>query len=213
MIENVNIFQLFPRFILADTDGMAMCRALEAGMNYFLGKCAEGLEIVLDPERMPEWRLDEMAWELNCLYDYGADVALKRGWIRNAYRNYRTHGTAEGIRQYLAAYFDSAIVQEYFEFGGDPGQFNIIVSGTESAELQSWIMKAAAKAKNVRSELNDVTFVGDDVELTMYRAAAVTGIHVTDWVSMAPEATLLVGDVEDMYVGPLERRTVRKLEE
>ena len=88
MIEKVNIFQIFPRFILEDTDGFAMCKALEAGLNYFLDKCNEGLKLVLDVDSMPEWRLDEMAWELNCLYDFQADVDIKREWIRNAYKNY-----------------------------------------------------------------------------------------------------------------------------
>ena len=78
MIEKVNIFQIFPRFILEDTDGFAMCKALEAGLNYFLDKCNEGLKLVLDVDSMPEWRLDEMAWELNCLYDFQADVDIKR---------------------------------------------------------------------------------------------------------------------------------------
>lgn len=180
MIEKVNIFQIFPRFILEDTDGFAMCKALEAGLNYFLEKCNEGLKLVLDVDSMPEWRLDEMAWELNCLYDFQADVDIKREWIRNAYKNYRIHGTAEGIRQYLAIYFGESSVSEFWEFGGDPGQFNVVVSGLRSDENEAWIRKAVAKAKNVRSELNNIIYNGGASTFSIVAGANCCGIMIQD---------------------------------
>lgn len=179
MIQKVNIFQIFPRFILEDTDGFAMCKALEAGLNYFLEKCQNGIDLVLDVDKMPEWRLDEMAWELNCLYDYDADPDIKREWIRNAYTNYRKHGTAEGIRQYLAIYFGESAVNEYWEFGGEPGQFNVTVTGLRSDENEAWIRKACAKAKNVRSELNNIIFNGGESEVSpVYVGANSAGIAI-----------------------------------
>ena len=179
MIQKVNIFQIFPRFILEDTDGFAMCKALEAGLNYFLEKCQDGIDLVLNVDKMPEWRLDEMAWELNCLYDYDADPNIKREWIRNAYTNYRKHGTAEGIRQYLAIYFGESAVNEYWEFGGEPGQFNVTVTGLRSDENEAWIRKACAKAKNVRSELNNIIFNGGESEVSpVYVGANSAGIAI-----------------------------------
>lgn len=178
MIEKVNIFQIFPRFILEDTDGFALCKALEAGMNYFLDKCNEGLRLVLDVDSMPEWRLDEMAWELNCLYDYNAEVEVKREWIRNAYQNYRIHGTAEGIRQYLAIYFGEINIEEYWEFGGEPGEFNVTVTGVRTDENEAWIRKAVAKAKNVRSELKNIFYNGGTSEAGIRVGAAVAGTEI-----------------------------------
>lgn len=175
MIENVNITQIFPRFILDDKDGLALCKALEAGLNYFISHCREGLALVLDVDSMPEWRLDEKAWELNCLYDYNADEEIKREWIRNAYRSYRIHGTAEGIRQYLAIYFGESVVNEYWEFGGDPGQFNVTVTGLRNEENEKWIRKAVTKAKNVRSELNNIIFNGGECDIAAKTSAAIVG--------------------------------------
>ena len=175
MIEKVNVFQLFPRFILEDVDGYAMCKALEAGLNYFLEKCSDGLKLITDVDSMPEWRLDELAWEYNCLYDYTADVEIKREWIRNAYKNYRIHGTAEGVRQYLAIYFGESSIDEFWQFGGDPGQFNVSVTGMRSDENEAWIRKAVAKAKNVRSELNNIIYNGGETEAVLLAGAGYGG--------------------------------------
>lgn len=184
MMQSVNIFQIFPKFILEDKDGFAMCKALEAGMNYFLAKCKEGLDLVQNIDTMPEWRLDEMAWELNCLYDYEADISIKREWIRNAYKNYRIHGTAEGVRQYLKIYFGESSIEEFWQFGGDPGQFNVTVTGLRTDENEAWIRKATAKAKNVRSELNNIVFNGGEAQADIEVGAAVVGILVEEEVIM-----------------------------
>lgn len=175
MIKEVNIFQIFPRFILDDKDGFAMCKALEAGLNYFLDKCNDEIDLVMNVDTMPEWRLDEMAWELNCMYDYGADPDVKRDWIKNAYRSYRIHGTAEGVRQYLKYYFGESSISEFWEFGGDPGEFNVAVTGQHTDENEAWIRKAVAKAKNVRSELHNIIYNGGESTAEIYTGAAVAG--------------------------------------
>ena len=180
MIQNVNIVEIFPRFILEDKNGLAMCRALAAGLRYFLRHAQEGLDITQDVSMMPEWRLDEMAWELDILYDYTADVEIKREWVRNAYRNYRIHGTAEGVRQYLAIYFGESSVNEYWEFSGEPGQFNVTVTGVRTTENENWVRKACAKAKNVRSELNNIVFNGGTCTYAVQGACADVGIAVVE---------------------------------
>ena len=172
MIEP-NIFQIFPRFVLNDEDGYAICKALEAGYSYFLEKVDEGLKCVIDVDNMPEWRLDEMAWEYNCLYDADADVEIKRGWIRDAIANNRIHGTAEGVRQYLKIYFGESSIDELGNF-----EFNVNVSGIRSTENENWIRKAVAKAKNVRSVLNNIIYSGGESEATVKVGAGVAGINI-----------------------------------
>ena len=181
-----DIQQIFPNFILNDKTGYAMAKAIEAALNYFLEKCQEGIDTIQNVDNMPEWRLDELAWEYNCLYDYDADVDVKREWIRNAYESFRYHGTAEGVRQYMSRYFGESSIQEWFEFEGDPGTFNVTVAGTMTAANEAWIRKAVAKAKNVRSELNLIIY-GDECETDMIYSTGVSGIVMNDTVQMIEE--------------------------
>lgn len=148
---NFEIGQLFPAFLLNDTNGYAMAKALEAGLAYMLHVCQTGMDTLQNVEKMPEWRLDEMADELNCLYDYNANLEAKRHWIRFATPYFYAYGTPQAIYNYLEGYFDEVELEEYWQFDGDPFHFRVIVSGTWTDELEAWARKAIAVAKNARS--------------------------------------------------------------
>ena len=65
MIQTYDINRIFPRFILQDKNGYAIAKALQAGLDYFLARSKVALDTILDVDEMPEWRLDEIAWEYN----------------------------------------------------------------------------------------------------------------------------------------------------
>lgn len=172
-----DVTQIFPKFILNDQNGRAMVMAIKAGMDYFLAKCQEGIDTIQDVDKMPEWRLDEMAWEYNCMYDYNADVEIKREWIRNALTYYKIHGTAEGIRQYLSTYFGESQINEWFESDLAPGYFDVVVTGARSEENEAWIYEAVANAKNVRSILNHIIFNGAESSGSILCGTASLPLH------------------------------------
>lgn len=146
-----DIADLFPRFLLNDKNGHALAKAIEAGLKYFLKRCQQGLDCVLDVEKMPEWRLDEMAWELNCLYDYTANVEAKRQWIRDAIPLFASYGTPSAIYNFLSGYFDGIEVEENWLYDGDPFHFRVTLSGVWTDDREAWARRAISTAKNVRS--------------------------------------------------------------
>lgn len=153
MIE-FDITRLWPKFILRDKNGYALAKAIEAGLRYFLERCQQGLDCVLDPDKMPEWRLDEMAWELNCLYDYSATVEAKRKWIKDAIPLYSIWGTPQSIIEYLTGYFDAIELEENWQYGGDPYHFRVTLTGEWTDEKETWARRAIETAKNVRSVMD-----------------------------------------------------------
>ena len=153
----IDMTRLTPRFLLEDQNGFALAMAIRAGLEYFLARCGEALACVNDVDQMPEWRLDEMAWELNCIYDYAADVEMKRRWIKSALPYFWVYGTAAAIKKFMEGYFTDAEAEEWFEYGGEPYHFRMVVEGTWSAENQRWLNIAVERAKNLRSVLDHVT--------------------------------------------------------
>ena len=186
MIQSVDIQRLFPQFLLRDKNGYAMAKALQAGLEYFLGKVQEGLDTVLDVDRMPEWRLDEMAWETNCIYEYTAEVEVKRNWIREATPDYRIYGTKAIVEKYLKAAFDEVKVEEFWEYGGEPFHFRVKVIGENTERNLRWAELAARKTKNVRSVLDEIEFTSDRSEAWVYTAAGNAG-----WEIRETSATML----------------------
>ena len=180
---NYELGELFPRYVLNDRNGYAICKAIAAGIDYFLAACQDGLDCLQDVDKMPEWRLDEMAWEYGCLYDYGAPIESKREWIRNAYNYFRRHGTPVGIEQYLSGYFGKAVVGEWWEQDLDPGYFDIVIAGMRDEEKEKWLRAAVEKAKNVRSILNNILYMAGEMTHTQKAGAAIYAqevhVHVT----------------------------------
>ena len=170
MIQKFDIGRIFPRFILQDTNGRAMAKAIEAGLNYFLTRAQNGLDTLQDVDKMPEWRLDEMAWEMNCLYDESADVEIKREWIRNAIPLYSIWGTKRSVVEYLKGYFGEIELEENWQYEGDPFHFRVTVGGEWTPENEAWATRAVERAKNVRSVLDDLR-----IGCRAYFAIAATG--------------------------------------
>lgn len=155
MIE-FNIAQLVPEFLRNDKNGYAIAKALEAGLKYFLARAQEGLDCLQNIEKMPEWRLDEMAWELGCLYDYNANIEVKRRWIAEATPLFSAYGTPQAIYNYLSGFFEQVELEEYWQYHGDPFHFRVTVSGEWTDANEVWTRRAIAQAKNVRSVLDDI---------------------------------------------------------
>ena len=84
----INIEQWVPKFILDDKNGYALAKAIEAALQYMNDKVEEGFNCLTNTDEMPEWRLDELAWEYCCPYDYSADITAKRRWIHDAEKLY-----------------------------------------------------------------------------------------------------------------------------
>lgn len=145
-----------PRFILQDKNGHAAAKAIEAAMQVMNDTILHGVKCITDYDSMPEWRLDELAWELNCLYDYSADIETKRTWIKNAVPLYHLWGTPHAIYQYVSGYFDNIDLEENWAYGGEPYHFRMTVEGEWTPENEAWARKAIETAKNVRSVLDSL---------------------------------------------------------
>lgn len=152
----VDMGQLLPRFLLADRTGAAMAAAVEAGLQAFCECVRGGCDTVLDTEKMPEWRLDEMAWELDCLYDYDAATENKRVWIRDAIPLYASYGTVAAIILYLQGFFEKVEVEEYWQYGADPYHFRVTLTGELTGAKAAWAKTAIEGTKNVRSILDGI---------------------------------------------------------
>lgn len=155
MIAKFDLIRIVPKFILRDRNGYAIAKAMEAALNFFLEKSQEGLDTLQNVDKMPEWRLDEMAWEMNCLYDETADLEVKREWIRNAIPLYSIWGTKASVAEYLKGYFGEIEVEENWQYAGDPFHFRVTVGGEWTPENEAWARRAIEQAKNVRSVLDD----------------------------------------------------------
>ena len=150
------IEKLVPLFLFNDKNGYAVAKAIEAALNAMDSVVQQGVDCIIDYDTMPEWRLDELAWETNCLYDYSAPVETKREWIKNAIPLHAIYGTLESLRYFLSGYFDAVVVDEAPIYNGDPFHFRVTLDGVWDDAREAWARNAVAVAKNVRSVLDEI---------------------------------------------------------
>lgn len=177
-----NIEQWVPKFILNDKNGHAIAKAIEVAVRNMSSTVEQGLDCISNVDAMPEWRLDELAWEYNILYDYSADIDVKREWIRNARQFYSLYGTAAGVEQYLLAAFSAVQVEESWEYGGDPYHFRVTVTGQWSEANEEWSRKAINTVKNVRSVLDEILYASITIDLPTYTSAGIGGINAGEMI-------------------------------
>lgn len=175
----IDIAKWIPAFIMRDKNGKALAKAIEAGLQAMNDVIAQGVACVNNVDTMPEWRLDELAWEFNIPFDFTADIAVKRKWIAEAVTTYSTYGTPAVIKNYLESMFDSARVEEWWEYGGDPHHFKVYVTGEPTASNMAWATEVIEKTKNCRSYLDELVFDATESEAELLVDSAITGIEIT----------------------------------
>lgn len=156
MMINYLVNHIFPKFILQDKNGYALAKAIKAGLDYFLERAEDGLKITQDVDSMPEWRLDEMAWETDCMYDYSAETEIKREWIRNAIPLYSNWGTPQSVKEFLKGYFGEIELQEWWQYGGEEYHFRLTLGGEWNDQNEAWARREIERAKNVRSIMDQL---------------------------------------------------------
>lgn len=181
-----------PAFILNDRNGAALAAAIEAAMNAAARTVQEGVDILRDIDRMPEWRLDELAWETNCWYDANAPLETKREMIRNSAAAERLAGTARGVENAINAFYPGSTVEEAADYNGSAFHFRVRISLNET-EADEGKNRRAGEAvsyfQNLRSVLDGMIYHFErtaDHELHT-GLALMAARHMTIGCSIPPE--------------------------
>ena len=114
-------------------------------------------------DELDEQTLDVLAYDLHVdWYDYSYPIEVKRQTIRDSVRVHRRLGTKYAVETALGAVFPGTRVQEWFEYGGEPYMFKVIIGATESGV--SAVFTAAVHSVGVRLEV--YPYLAEDIEET-----------------------------------------------
>lgn len=158
-----SIAELVPRFLLADRNGYAMAYAIDAAIQPFL-TTLNGMETLLsNAAEMPEWALDEQAWETATpWYDYGAGITMKRAWIGEAEKISGMIGTRGALKRLLQGIWQRTEIEEYWEYGASPFRFRVTVYGDYDAGNAEWTRNVIQRVCPLRCALDDCAVGADE---------------------------------------------------
>ena len=152
-LENLDFIKLMPRFMQDDK----AVQGLAAAVNDIIPGLAASLRKLSTwdcIDDLSDAELDELAWELNIeWYDKNAPIEVKREIVKDSDITHKTLGTKWAVERVINTYFGDGEISEWFEYGGEPGHFQVHSSNptinnarlTEFLALLDKIKRASAK--------------------------------------------------------------------
>lgn len=151
------IADLLPNNISENSEVRALSYSISVNMRKWFDKIKCGM-VVIEIDSLSETILDARAAELNVPY-YEPDMPLskKRQLVKNIIKIYQKAGTKQAVKEMLDMIFDSAELQEWFNYNGEPGTFQVLASSVPSAETLELFNKTLEKVKNASSTLMSIS--------------------------------------------------------
>lgn len=163
-LSTIDFIRLLPSFMRDDDAVKGLAKAVDQITT----------EVNAGINRLPAWdkiselseaELDELAWELNVFwYNKNASIETKRDLILNADKVHQHLGTKWAVENVIESYFGEGYIQEWFEFGGDPGTFRVYSGNpTLNNERLNEFLSILEKVKRCSAHLDGVfiTLSGD----------------------------------------------------
>ena len=125
-LSNTKLVDLLPASISGDANVIAAASAIDGELQKVTALIPEAV-LIARIDVLPEKVLDLLAWQWHVdFYEpVGFGVEKKRAVIKNSIAWHRKKGTPWAVAQVVSATFDTADIQEWFTYGGDPYHFRI----------------------------------------------------------------------------------------
>lgn len=156
-LTDIEFIKLLPQFMREDKANQGLAAAIDEIVPQ-LARSVELLSTWDHIDELSEAELDELAWELNILwYDMGADISVKRELVKNSDKVYQRLGTKWAVESVINSYFGEGHVEEWFEYGGEPGHFRVSSPNPSlNAESFDAFINLLNKVKRASAKLDGV---------------------------------------------------------
>ena len=171
-LNDLEFIRLLPQF-MRDDDAV---KGLAAGIDAIVPELAASIVKLTTWDHIDELReseLDELAWELNIpWYDTSASIAIKREVIKSSDKVHSHLGTKWAVEYVIRTYFGSGFVSEWWEYGGEPGHFQVNSSNPSlNNERFNEFLHLVDKVKRASAKLDSVV-ISLSGELPLYAGVA-----------------------------------------
>lgn len=160
LYDDSTIKQTLPESIKNDKEVQSICDAIQPKFDTAYGDI---LNVLLLPrlDELSEALLDELAWQYHVdFYRDNYPLETKRTLIRSAIERHRIKGTPAIVQEVVKTCYQYAVIEEWFEYGGDPYYFRILLRAQDPAPPLSIgeVMQLIDAYKSYRSWLEGIYY-------------------------------------------------------
>lgn len=136
-LQDAELISILPPYLKEDPDIQAVSYAFKMGMAKFL-HYAWTSALYGNIDKLPEYVIDLMALEMRGkYYEESLDIAVKRELVKNSLAWYLKGGTVSVVEEMVKEVFGGGKLEEWYEFGGNPGTFRVQLDGEQDQELDT----------------------------------------------------------------------------
>lgn len=185
-IYDVKTADLIPQNMLTDPCIVAKCAALDAMDTIETAQISKAY-ILAKIESQSESVIDALAIERHVdYYNQTLSLDIKRSLVAESGFHHRIKGTKAAVEQVAQLVFGSASMQEWFEYGGSPGHFRMLINEFPNAESQmDEIKRAVASAQRRSAILDEVDIIAATASSPVYMAGV---FQMAVYVNMTQQA-------------------------
>ena len=175
-LRDAKITDALPQILSKEPWAQAMAYAVSNQMDRLL-TYVDGVKVQVCIDKMPDAILDILATELRLPhYDPTYSTTVKRELIRGGLQYWATAGTSESLTKILTNIFGDAEIEDWFEYGGEPGYFRILTTNPNvTGETLEQFRKTAQDVKRLSAWMEEVL-----VELGVPNMAIAQGFALYD---------------------------------
>ena len=156
-VFGVELIKLQPIYLQNDKMTIALCTAFEP-VFALLAESAKAQLIYTNIKNLDSHSLYLIANGMGCSWFDGRDsLEEQRETVSNALKIFARRGTPSALKDALSANFGHTELQEWFDYGGMPGHFRIIIEDETATVERAWrFLKIVEEVKNARSKLDEI---------------------------------------------------------
>ncbi|MBP2655900.1 MAG: phage tail protein [Firmicutes bacterium] len=176
-IFDVTWLDLVPLVLSGDSQVKAMSAGASPQLQEVSNAIVECI-ILARLDELDEDVVDLLAWQYHVdFYDDELTLTQKRALVETSIDTHRHKGTPYAVEKVVKAILDNAVVEEWFDYGGEPYYFRVVKIGGEMIAPDQYVRlkKAINTVKNARSHLDGVS-LSRSLSGTMYLGGAIS-IH------------------------------------
>ena len=200
-ITKENLLLIVPPALTRDPAMMARAAADAEAMAARLAEI-DRVRIISNIDGLDETVLDILARDFKVdWWDPEYSIEEKRRTLKGSWRVHKILGTKAAVETAIRAIYPLTTVEEWFEYGGDPFRFKVIIGAAEgvTAEQQAAVLERVRFYKNLRSHLETISYQMEQATTIHVAGYHAIGTRLEVWPYLADnfteEATVFVGAV------------------
>lgn len=159
-IYNFDFTQFFPPALTRDPKMLTLAQTVTAQLLDTSGHLDDVL-IYSRFDELPEALVDVLAYDMHVdWYDYSYPLQVKRDIVKNSVKVHKKMGTKYAVKTALGSLWTESEVEEWFQYGGEPHHFRVVLDVTENRITASYgqLVDAVKMYKRLSSWMEDVVY-------------------------------------------------------